>query len=81
MQTITLEELHNLLDQAHAVNVNGTLYFVGYDEEGPFIADNDQEGYVSFSEVDGDIEVRADGFFFHVAEKPIMLKLLVAFVL
>jgi hypothetical protein len=76
MKTITLEQLHNLLEQAYAVDLNDTLYFIGYDDEGPFVADNHGDDYISLAEVDGDIEVLEYGFFFYVAEKPITLKLL-----
>jgi hypothetical protein len=76
MQTTTLEQLHEELGDAYAVDLNDTLYFIGYDDEGPFVADNHGDDYISLAEVDGDIEVLEYGFFFHVAEKPITLKLL-----
>jgi len=76
MKTITLEQLHDLLGFAYAVDLNDTLYFIGHDDEGPFVADNHGDDYVSLAEVDGDIEVLEYGFFFYVAEKPITLKLL-----
>jgi hypothetical protein len=76
MKTITLEQLHDALDNAYAVCLNDTLYYVGYDDEGPFVADNHGDDYISLAEVDGDIEVLEYGFFFYVAEKPITLKLL-----
>jgi hypothetical protein len=77
MKTITLEELHNLLEQAYAVCLNDTLYYVGYDDDGnPFVADNYGDDYVSLAGVDADIQVLDYGFFFHVAEQPITLKLL-----
>jgi hypothetical protein len=77
MQTTTLEQLHEALSDAYAVDLNDTLYFIGYDDEGPFVADNHGDDYVSLAEVDGDIEVLEYGFFFYVAEKPITLKPLV----
>ena len=56
--TITLNQFHNLLADSYAVSVNDTLYFVGYDtDDNPYIADNDGQGYVDLSTVDGDIEV------------------------
>jgi hypothetical protein len=76
MKTYTLEQLHEELGDAYAVDLNDTLYFIGYDDEGPFVADNHGDDYVSLAEVDGDIEVLEYGFFFYVAEKPITLKLL-----
>jgi hypothetical protein len=77
MKTIPLEKFHELLGKVYAVCVNDTLYYVGYDDsDKPFVADNHGDDYVSLAEVDGDIEVLEYGFFFHVAEKPITLKLL-----
>ena len=55
--TITLEQFHNFLADAYAVCVNDTLYFVGYNDGNPYIADNDGCDYVDLSTVDGDIEV------------------------
>jgi len=56
--TITINQFHNLLADSYAVSVNDTLYFVGYDtDDNPYIADNDGQGYVDLSTVDGDIEV------------------------
>jgi hypothetical protein len=77
MKTITLEELHSKLGDAYAVCLNDTLYYVGYDDNNhPFVADNHGDDYVSLAEVDGDIKVTPYGFLFHVAEYPILLKLL-----
>jgi len=74
METITLEQFHEILDNAYAVDLNNTLYFIGHDDDGPYVADNDGQDYVSLAEVDGDIEVLECGFFFYVAEEPITLK-------
>lgn len=76
MKIITLEKLHSLLNEAYAVEVNAILYFVGEDDDGLFIADNDGQDRVNLSEVDGDIEVTGNGYFFYVAEDPILLKIL-----
>ena len=76
MKTITLEQLHDALDNAYAVCLNDTLYYVGYDDRGPFVADNHGDDFVSLAKVDGDIELREYGFFFYVDKNPITLKLL-----
>jgi hypothetical protein len=69
--TITLEQFHNFLADAYAVCVNYTLYFVGYDDGNPYIADNDGYDYVDLSTVDGDIELDDDyAVFFYVNGDP-----------
>ena len=77
MQTTTLEQLHEELGDAYAVDLNDTLYFIGYDDEGPFVADNHGDDYVSLAKVDSDIEVLEYGFFFYVNARPVTLKPLV----
>ena len=74
--TITLEQFHDLLADAYAVSVNDTLYFVGYDDDNPYIADNYGDDYVDLSEVDGDIEVHPGYVFFYVQEQPMQLSFL-----
>jgi hypothetical protein len=78
MKTITLEQFHEILNNAYAVDVNDTLYFLGHDDDGPYVADNKFLNVESFSlaEVDGDIEVLEYGFFFYVAGEAMTLKLL-----
>jgi hypothetical protein len=73
--TISLEQFHDLLADAYAVCVNDTLYFVGYDtDDNPYIADNDGEGYVDLSTVDGDIELDDDyAVFFYVNGDPLRM--------
>ena len=72
--TITLEKFHNLLEDAYAVSVNDTLYFVGYDtDDNPYIADNDGNDYVDLSTVDGDIQVHPNYVFFHIQGEPIQM--------
>jgi hypothetical protein len=68
MQTITLDQLHQALDDAYAVDLNDVLYFIGHDDEGPFVADNYGEDYVSLAQVDGDLEVLEYCFLFYVIQ-------------
>lgn len=76
-KNITLEKLHSLLNEAFAVCLDGTLYFVGHDtEDNIFVADNDGENRIDLSEVDGDIEVMETGVSFHIAGEPFELKFL-----
>lgn len=64
---ITLEQFHQLLEDAYAVSVNDTLYFVGYDtDDNPYISDNDGNDYVDLSTVDGDITIDKGGALFEV---------------
>jgi hypothetical protein len=82
MNTITLDQFHQVLREAYAVCktvcVNDTLYFVGYDvDDAPYIANNDHQDYVSLAKVNGDIEVTQNGFFFYINEDPFELILLV----
>ena len=74
--TITLDQFHDLLADAYAVDVNDTLYHVGYDTDGPYISDIESDDYVDLSTVDGDIEVHPNYVFFHVQEQPIRLAFL-----
>jgi len=77
MKNITIDQLHSLVSEAYAVDVNDTLYFVGYDDEDcPYVADNNNEDKIDLSEVDGDIEVTENGYFFYVQENPVLLKIL-----
>lgn len=79
MKTITLQQLHDFFSKAYAVSVNDTLYFVGYEceTECPYISDNDGNDYVSFEEVDGDIEITdRNSVFCYVAEQPYEIKFL-----
>jgi len=72
--TITLNQFHDLLSDAYAVCVNDTLYFVWYDtDDNPYIADNDGDGYVDLSTVDGDIEVHPNYVFFYIQEQPMQM--------
>ena len=75
--TITLEQFHDLLDNAYAVTVNDYLYFIGYDtDENPYIADNNGDDYIDLSTVDGDIKVLTNEIFFEVGGEPIRMLLL-----
>ena len=77
MPTITLNQFHSILAEAYAVSVNDTLYFVGYDDQdSPYVADNDNQDRVDLAEIDGDIEITENGFFFYVADEAIELKIL-----
>lgn len=72
--TMTLDQFHDLLYDAYAVSVNDTLYFVGYDtDDNPYIADNDGDGYLDLSSVDGDIEVHSNYVLFYIQEQPIRM--------
>lgn len=76
-RTIPIEKFHELLGEAYAVCVDDTLYYVGYDDnDEPYIADNDGQGYVSLAKIDGDIEVIPFGLFFHVKGMGITMKFL-----
>lgn len=82
MRTTTLNQLHSLLSACFAVCVNDTLYFVGYDMDGiPYVADNDGNDKIEFSEVNGDIEILENngedyGVFLYVGEEPLEIKFL-----
>lgn len=77
MRTITLEEFHDLLDEAYAVSVNDTLYFVGHDTDGnPYTSDDDGDDYLDLSSVDGDIEMSDYALSFFVGGQPIRLLIL-----
>ena len=76
MPTISLEQFHDLLSYAYAVCVNDTLYFVGYDDDEPYIATNANEDYVSLSEVDGDIELNDNELFFYIQGDAFTMKIL-----
>ena len=74
---ITLQQFHNLLADSYAVSVNDTLYFVGYDvDDNPYIADNDGDGYVDLSSVDGSIEVHPYYVFFYCNGEPMQMSFL-----
>jgi hypothetical protein len=76
-QTISLDQFHDLLADAYAVDVNDTLYFVGYDtDDNPYISDNDGNDYVDLSTVDGDIEIDSTSVFFYIQEQPIRMQFL-----
>lgn len=69
---ITLGKFHDLLSDCYAVSVNDTLYFVGYDVDGsPYVADNDNQDRIDFSEVDGSIESHPNYVFCWIQGEPI----------
>jgi hypothetical protein len=75
-QTISLEQFHNALSECYAVCVNDTLYFIGYDDEIPYISDSAGEDRIDLDTIDGDIEIADCGVFFYVQEYPVHLKFL-----
>ena len=75
-QEITLQQFHDLLSNAYAVDVNDTLYFVGWDDNSPYISDNDGDGYVDLSTVDGAIEMDETGVFFTIQGEPFRVSFL-----
>jgi hypothetical protein len=75
-QTISLEQFHKALSECYAVCVNDTLYFIGYDDEIPYISDSAGEDRIDLDTIDGDIEIADCGVFFYVQEYPVHLKFL-----
>ena len=76
-QEITLQQFHDLLSNAYAVDVNDYLYFVGHDtDDNPYVATNDGEDYVDFSTVDGEIMMDESGVYFFIAEEPFRVRFL-----
>ena len=80
MQTeITLEHLQNLLSEAYAVEVNDTLYYVGFDEDGnPYTADSDGQDMIEYDQVDGEIiyDDTHCSVFFYVGGDPVSIRFL-----